>query len=462
MPTAKILTITVAALSLAGALLVAPQANAKPAKAASSAHKSGPAKPAAKTEAALNTRSAVPPGAETGIPEPQRLAIQADLVWLFGYGEMGAEEINAHLTDQIKAFQRRNGGKDTGILSDQERAALAVAAKPKQAAAGWRLIDDTATGARLGIPEKLAPKTSPIRMGTRWSSAGGQVLIETFRLHEASLPALFDQDKRVARREIGSSNLGTNSFVITGQQGLKKFVERAQSSGGEVRGVTVLYDQAIEGVMAPIALAISDTFDGFPDPAVSSLAGRKRGVEYGSAIVVSSSGALLATAQATDECRSITIPGYGHAARIAADEASDLALLRLYGARGLAPAPLPDESTASHQEPTRSVTLLGIPDPLSEAGNDGVSKASAQLTDQGLNPPPRPGFSGAAAIDAQGRFVGLVETKSPVVAGAGAVPQATLVPAATVRAFLQAQGIPATAGHSISDQSVVRVICVRK
>ena len=119
------------------------------------------------------------------MPEAQRLAIQADLMWLHSYGEMGAEEINAHLVDQIKAFQRRNNGKDTGILSDQERAALAEAAKPRQTAAGWRSIDDTATGARLGVPEKLVPKTSVMRTGSRWSSTGGQVVIETFRLREA-------------------------------------------------------------------------------------------------------------------------------------------------------------------------------------------------------------------------------------------------------------------------------------
>ena len=302
--TTKIFTIVVAVV-LAGATAFVPRADAKsaaaPVKTAHAKPGAKPAKSAAKADASLNTRNAAPPGAETGLPEAQRLTIQADLMWLHSYGEMGAEEINARLVDDIKAFQRRNNGKDTGVLSDQERAALAEAAKPRQTAAGWRSIDDTATGARLGVPEKLVPKTSVVRTGSRWSSTGGQVIIETFRLREASLPALFEQNKRVARREIGSSNLGPNSFVITGQQGLKKFVERAQSSGSEIRGVTILYDQATEGIMAPVALAVADTFDGFPDAAALQLAGRKRGVEYGSAIVVSSSGDLLD--QRTDDGR---------------------------------------------------------------------------------------------------------------------------------------------------------------
>jgi hypothetical protein len=56
----------------------------------------------------------------------------------------------------------------------------------------------------------------------------------------------------------------------------------------------------------------------------------------------------------------------------------------------------------------------------------------------------------------------MVDLQSTVVAGAGAVSQATLIPVETLRAFLQTQNIvPATGGNAI-DQSVVRVICVRK
>lgn len=451
--TARIVSIAVGFL-VAGTLAFAAPADAKPGKAApGAAHpNAGP-----KADTSANTHSAALPGAETGIPEPQRLAIQADLVWLNSYGEMAAEEINTHLVDQIKAFQRRNNGKDTGVLTDQERAALADAARPRQAAAGWRLIDDTATGARLGVPEKLVPKASAARTGSRWASKGGQVQIETFRLREASLPALFDQEKKASRREIGSSNLEPNAFVITGQQGLKKFVERVQSSGSEVRGVTILYDQATEGTIAPVAIAVADTFDGFPDPTTLPPAGRKRGVEYGSAVVVRSSGDLVTTAQVTDECRSITVPGYGHAERLAADAANDLALLRLYGARDLLPMTLADDGGAGG-----ALTLLGIADPFGEGSDNQVTRAAAQLTDRGLNPVPKLGFSGAAAIDTQGRFAGLVEMKAPVIAGSAALPQAMLVPAAAVRAFLQAQGIAAVPEHPVSEQSVVRVICVRK
>jgi hypothetical protein len=455
--TARVFRIAVSLLPgvLAGALICAPRADAKPAKAA---HAAAHTKPAAKSaaKADTNTHNAAPPGAETGVSEAQRLAIQADVVWLFGYGEMGAEEINAHLVDQIKAFQRRNNGKDTGVLSDQERAALADAARPKQAAAGWHQLDDSATGARLGVPEKLVPRASAARTGSRWTSARGQVVIETFRLREASLPALFDQDRRVAQREIGSSSLAPNSFTITGQQGLKKFVERAQSSGSEVRGVTILYDQATEGTVAPVAIAVAAAFDGFPDRTALPPAGRKRSVDYGSALVVSATGDLVASGQVTEDCRSLTVPGYGHAVRVAGDDADDLALLKLYGAHSLVPLPFADDASTAN-----TLTLLGVADPLGEGSGNKVTRSTARLTDQGLTPAPKLGFAGAAAIDMQGRFAGMVDMKTSVVAGAAAVPLATLVPAAAVRAFVQAQSVAVSAGHLATEQSVLRVICVR-
>jgi hypothetical protein len=412
-------------------------------------HKAAHAKTARTTEI---------PAAFAAMPDADRLAVQSDLVWLGGYNGMSAEEFDGHTADAIKAFQKRHNGKETGVLSDQERALLADAAKAPEAVVGWRLIEDTATGARLGLPEKLVPKSSAGRTGSRWTSAQGQIQIETFRLHEASLPVLFEQEKKTTQRRTGSSALGPNSFVIAGEQRLKKFVVRAQASGSEVRGVTILYDQATEGTMAPVAIAVSDTFQGFPDPNAGPLPGRSRSVEYATAIVVSSRGHLVAPAEVTDKCQSITVPPFGHADRIAIDKTNDLALLRLYGVRNLVPAGLAGDSGAGDQ-----LALIGIADPLAQPGDSSVNAATAHLTTQGLDPAPKPGFSGAAAVDAQGRFVGMVDLKSPIVAGMTSVAaQATLVPAEAVRAFLTAQGIAVADGHAAMKESVVRVICVRK
>jgi hypothetical protein len=325
-------------------------------------------------------------------------------------------------------------------------------------AVGWQLVEDAKTGARLGVPEKLTPRVSATRSGTRWSSAQGQIQIETFQFAEAALSALFDEEKKTARRQTTSSSLKPDSFIIMGVQGLRNFVVRADARGSEVRGITVLYDQATEGTMSRVAINVANAFVGFPDPNAMPPPGLRRRVEYGSAIVVGSDGELIAALRSVDDCQAITVPPFGHAERIAEDRASGLALIRLYGTRNLVPAPFADAGLQSGD-----VTLIGVADPLAQAGDAPVS-VPARLGAPGIDPTPKLGFAGAAAVDGHGRVVGMVDLRPPVVAGSGgaAGQAAALVPVETIRAFLQAQHVaPAATGGSVH-QSVLRVICVRK
>ena len=348
---------------------------------------------------------------------------------------------------------------ENGAVAALEHAAPTPASFPAEV--GWRLIEDPATGARIGLPENYVPRANASRTGSRWTSAQGQIQIETFRLTEAALPVLFEQEKKASRRQIASSLLKPNSFVITGTQGLKNFLVRADARASEVRGVTILYDQATEGTMSRVATAMVGAFAGFPDANAAPPPGVRRMVEYGSAVVMSAGGDLIASARLTDECQAITVPGLGHAERIAADAATDLALLRLYGVRNLVPATLASQNAGG------DVNLAGVADPLSQAGEGAVSRAAARVSGQAVEPAPKPGFSGAAAVDAGGAVTGLVNLRAAVVAGNGSVSQvATLTPADAIRAFLQANGVaPAAAAsgeHGTIEQSVVRVVCVRK
>jgi hypothetical protein len=385
------------------------------------------------------------------IPEAERLVVQADLAWLGHYEGAPGGDYDQRTVDAIKAFQKIIGNKETGVLNEQERARLEAAAHGPQEADGWQIINDPATGARLGVPTKLVSPAGTPRTGSRWAS-------ETFRLSEASLAALFDEEKKTTRqRHADASALKSDSFVISGTQGLKNFIVRAETSGSEVRGITILYDQATAGIMMPVAIAMGDSFVGFPDPKAGPPPGQRRAVEYATAIVVDRDGDLIAPAHATAECEALTVPGFGHAARIAEDSANNLALLRLYGAHNLVPAPMAGTSQGPE------LTLVGVADPLAQEGGGAVTSASARMSGQTIAPAPKPGFSGAGAVDAQGRFAGMVQLNSPVVAGNGpATVQAMVVPGDTVRAFLTSHGITPAGGHGAIDQSVLRVICVRK
>jgi hypothetical protein len=419
--------------------------------------------------AAARRRGQTPPRDLSALPLIDRIAIQFELAWVGEYNGLINGEVNDRTIAAIRSFQRNRKFKETGVLNTQERALLAATAKARQAQVGWGVVDDPVTGARLGLPTKQVPNASPGKTGTRWSSAQGQVSVETFKVRDpgTTLASVYEQQKKEpSTRKLEVNFARGELFILSGMQGLKKFYVRAEFKDGEVRGMTLLYDQATETVMDPVAVVMSSAFTPFPRvaAAVAQITPPpKRKVEYGTGIIVSTSGHILTDRQVTDGCNVIVVSGYGDADRQAEDAASELALIRVFGVPDLVPAAFTGEPGK-----TGDVTLVGIADPQAQGGGSAVSTMSAKLKGDVLEPSPQLGFSGGGALDSQGRFAGMVELKTTVVAAvgaAGAQPQAAMVPVSAIRAFLDGQKIAPASGRGgleAAMASVVRVICVRK
>jgi len=395
--------------------------------------------------------------------QAERQAIQSDLAWVGHYNGAINGEVSDRMVAAIKAFQKDRGAKQTGVLNPQERGVLAETAKKNQDNVGWKIVFDVGTGVRLGVPTKLVAQQSSDANGAKWSSTTGTIQIQMARRKEAgsTTAKLAEREKKEpAGRKIEYSVVKPDFFVLSGTQGLKKFYLRGQIKGDEVRILTILYDQATEGIMEPVVIAMSSAFTPFPNGAQAAGPSPRKSVEYGTGVVVSEDGVIVTDRQLVDGCLSIVVAGYGNADRIAEDKDHDLALLRIYGARGLKPLAL--KAGGAKQ----NVEVTGIADPQNQGGGAAVSGVKAQLgSDAALTPAPGLGFSGAAALDADGVFAGMALLKPVVVAGptiAAAAPQASLVKADAVRDFLKVSGVATTGGSSDPKASVVRVICVRK
>lgn len=401
-----------------------------------------------------------------------RTALQSDLAWVGAYNGQINGEASERLTAAIKAFQRDNGGKQTGTLTAQERSALAAAAKALQANAGWKIGLDPINGIKLGLPTKFAPVQGSGPTGSKWSSAQGQIQIETWRLKDTGLTiatAAEKEKKEPAGRKVEYSVVKPDFFVLSGLQGLKRFYVKGQIKGAEVRGFTVLYDQATEGTMTPVVVAMASAFAPFDGgaAALTPAPPPRKKVEYATGVVVGSDGVIATDAYAVAGCEIVVVAGLGNAERLREDKAaksSEIALLRLYGAPSLTPATLATTTAKG------DVSITGIADPDSQAGGRAISMMSAKLTVTGgearLDPAPGLGFDGAAVSDADGRLLGLAKLRLDVVAGpAPAAAKASLIDAEALRARLAAADIKPTSpavGRSDPKASVVRLICVRK
>ena len=415
-----------------------------------------------------------PPGLQTpadtanAMAQAERLALQSDLAWVGQYNGAITGEVSDRMVASIKEFQKSRGGKQTGVLNPQERSVLAETAKRRQDNVGWKIVTDPGSGVRLGVPTKLVPQQSSDANGVKWSSPTGTVQVVLTRRKEASptTAKLAEHErKEPAGRNIDYTVVKPDFFVLSGMQGLKKFYVRGTFKGDEVRILTILYDQATEGTVEPVVIAMSSAFNPFPAGAQIAGPPPRKTVEYGTGVVVSEDGAIVADREVTDGCIAIAIAGFGNADRPAEDKDHDLALLRIYGARGLKPLALSDGAAKS------GVDITGIADPQNQGGGVAASSVKASVTQVGsgndlaLSPAPAIGFSGAAALDSEGKFAGIALLKPAVVAGppnSTPAAQAVLVPADIVREFLKANGVNAAGASSDAKAAVVRVICVRK
>jgi peptidoglycan hydrolase-like protein with peptidoglycan-binding domain len=410
-----------------------------------------------------------PADTASAMAQAERLALQSDLAWVGEYNGAISGDVSERMVAAIKEYQKSKGSRPSGVLNPQERAVLAETARRRQDNVGWKIVTDPGTGVRLGIPSKLVPQMTSDASGAKWTSPTGTVQVVLTRRKEASptTAKLADREKKEpAGRQVDYTVVKPDFFVLSGLQGLKKFYVRGTFKGDEVRVLTILYDLAMENTVEPVVIAMSSAFTPFPTGAQAGPPPKKT-VDYGTGIVVSEDGAILADREITDGCLAITIAGYGSADLLDDDEDSGLSLLHIYGARGLKPLNLEGSAAKS------SVELFGIADPQSQGGGASVTSAKASATPVGtdgnlaLSPPPVVGFSGAAALDENGKFAGIALLKPVVVATVGptstpAATQAVLVQADMVRAFLRENEVTAAGTSSDAKAALVRVICVRK
>src|SRR5262249_21363841 len=115
------------------------------------------AKPKAVQTVPIRPALQTPSETADAMAQAERLLLQSDLAWVGQYNGAITGDVSERMVNAIKEYQKANGGKPTGVLNPQERAALSETARKKQESVGWKIVMEPTSGARLGIPGKLVP-----------------------------------------------------------------------------------------------------------------------------------------------------------------------------------------------------------------------------------------------------------------------------------------------------------------
>ena len=413
------------------------------------------------------------------LPEAERKAIQTDLIWTGHLSALASGSFGALTFRAINAAKGARGPAD-GMLQPADRQALASAAAAARKAVGFRLVDDSRTGVRIGIPATVLPRQEVTPAGgSRWQSADGRITLDTSSSPAGEeLAPLFERatNASVQGRRITYKLLRPDFFVVAGETQTGKFYRRLSAGPEGLRGFSIGYDKALAATVDRLVIGIANSFEAFPTgaapaPAGTAIAANPQQVPVSTTPVaaprrhpagLSLGGTKLLVALTTlENCRAPRAAG--RQANIAArDEALGLAVLDVPGATLPAGPALSDSAPAAGNR----VVLLalgdegGKPAPVAAAGE--IASGAAGLT---VNAALQPGQSGAPVFDRSGRLSGII-ARAPAEAGlvAGIAPARNhaFVDATRLKAFQDKAGVaPATGGSAAAEQTTGAIVAER-
>lgn len=430
---------------------------------------------------APNPQMATAQASFEALPEAERKAIQADLIWAGGFTGATSGSFGALTFRAINTFKSGRGPAD-GVLPPAERAALAKAAQAARDAAGFRLIADDKTGVRIGVPTKLLPKRDVTPAGGRWQSADEKVTLDTSASPPGdNLAVLFEKATTVnpnSPRKITYKLLRPDFFVVTGETPTGKFYRRLAAGPQGLRGFSIGYDKAQAASVDKLVIAIAGSFEPFPSgpmptqgsavpvaaqglpaggtPLPGGQPAARPNIRSGVALLVGDKLALGAAVTA-EGCRSLSIGGRNAKLR-AKDEASGLALFDLDGAVVAKPI-----SLGGQARPGVPLVLIAYG---SGAGQPQEQALPGEGAEAGGRPavlaPLQPGQAGAAVFDRQARLVGTVanEPAGQLVAGVAPLRRHAMVGGEAILSLLARNGasLPVAGGQAGPELSTGAVV----
>src|SRR5579872_2262520 len=222
--------------------------------------------PAPGATAPVDAAFAAQKGAFLALPELTRKAAQDALVWLGLYNGVNDGDFGKRTRDAILAFAARVKAPADGTLSPPLLKALLAAAQKARDAAGFRVVSDPKSGARIGAPLKLINA----RAGARLDFASSA---------DADLGALYVRlSAPTPTRKVTYKAIKPDAFfVVSGQDGATMFYTRFDKSATAhppMRGFTFSYPASQAAQLNRIAIAVANSFEPFPEaaaaPAVSA------------------------------------------------------------------------------------------------------------------------------------------------------------------------------------------------
>jgi hypothetical protein len=229
--------------------------------------------PAAPQPALLDPAQTAAKSAFERLEEAERKAIQADLIWTGDFNGVAGGEFGKRTYDAMLAFENRSKGVIDGILDINERALLKREAQAARQAVRYSLVTDERTGIRIGLPAALLPGKVAVQTGTVYRSVDAMTSLELVQFKDQAVPLaeLFERFRQDGPgRKVSYKLLRPDWFVVSGEEGGRRFYTRIATGAQGLRGYSFRYPPQEAKSLDRIMIALANSFEPFPTGPVAS------------------------------------------------------------------------------------------------------------------------------------------------------------------------------------------------
>ena len=281
---------------------------------------------------------------ERALSREDRALLQTALKWDGFYTSIIDASFGPGTRRAMAAWQQANGYEATGILTTLQRGELLGAYQAALAALRISPVIDTQAGIEIDLPTGLITfdrYEAPFVHYDPATDDGVRAFLISQEGDQITLSALFDIMQTLEIAPIGATaNLGRESFTIDGSNSKVTTHIFARRAGGAVKGYALIWPtddvKRFRLALAAMQASFRTTDAVLPDTAgggaqdidlMSGLEIRRPALSR-SGFYVDSTGTVLTSRDAVQECSRITLDGDVDAEVVAEDSAMGLALLR--------------------------------------------------------------------------------------------------------------------------------------
>jgi hypothetical protein len=208
-----------------------------------------------------------------GLSAGDRLRLETELVLTGLLSEIPDDRFAPSTFEALTTLQRGSGGEATGVLTATERRDLAMRAAAAEIRFGFATTTDEDALLELQLPSVVLTDHRSTGTGTSYSSADGELSLETIRiaLDDRGFPGLFDAlSVSDEDRTVIDMDYRGQSFSVGGQVGSYGYRTYMLDAGSTAVGFTVAWGDAYaeDGPMIAAYLTAGFAPLPLPDPGV--------------------------------------------------------------------------------------------------------------------------------------------------------------------------------------------------